>query len=148
MQVFSNCVSIFTIAHEFSRPLSSGFFGKRDVFLEKHLKVFKNTKRGYFLLECFSNVSFLLMQSANVQNLSFFEKQWRFLRIKPWKISGALFGVFHRDCVSDFHIASKFSKQSNIWFVWRNRCFLWKDPFFSLESVNVAFLSQLAFQKK
>ena len=34
------------------------FFGKRDVFLEKHLKVFKNTKHGYFLLECFSKVFF------------------------------------------------------------------------------------------
>ena len=58
LQVFLNCVSIFTIADEFSRRLSSGFFGKRDVFLEKHLKVFKNTKHGYFLLECFSKVFF------------------------------------------------------------------------------------------
>ena len=56
LQVSLNCVSIFTIADEFSRRLSSGFFGKRDVFLEKHLKVFKNTKHGYFLLECFSKV--------------------------------------------------------------------------------------------
>ena len=79
--------------------------------------------------------------------MSFSAKKWRFTRKNPWKTSGALFGIFYRDCVSDFHIASEFSKQSNFWFVWRNRCCLWKGTIFSPKSVNVAFFSQLAFQK-
>ena len=73
MQVFSNCVSISTNAHEFLRRLNSGFFGKRDVFLERHLKVFKNTKHGYFLLECFSKVFFCW---CNLQTF----RTWVFLK--------------------------------------------------------------------
>ena len=65
----------------------------------------------------------------------------------PSKTSGASFSLFYGDCVSDFHNASEFSKQSKFWFVWGKRCCPRKDPCFSLESVNVAFLSRLAFQK-
>ena len=144
---FSNTSRTLLLVMCFEDVRKFCFFGKRDVFFSKNTWKFSKTlNTDIFLQNAFQKL-LLLMQSPNVQNLSFFEKQWRFLRKNPWKTSGALFGVFHRDCVSDFHIASEFSKQSNIWFVWRNRYFLLKDPFFSLESVNVAFLSQLAFQK-
>ena len=124
-----------------------GFFGKRDVLFPNNTWKFSKTlNTDIFLQNAFQKL-LLLMQSPKVQNLSFFEKKWRLLRKYPWKTSGALFGIFYRDVVSDFHIASEFSKQSKFWFVWRNRCCLWKDPNFSLESINVAFLSQLAFQK-
>ena len=113
----------------------------------KLLKAFwKPLETGYFPLECPSEVIIAYAISKR-SKFEFFQKKDVFLRKRLRKTSGALFGVFHRDCVSDFHIASEFSKQSNIWFVWRNRCCLWKDPCFPLESVNVAFFSKLAFQK-
>ena len=122
------------------------FFGKRDVFLEEHLKVFKNTKHGYFPSECFPKVIIAHAISKSLKHEFFWKKMTSFAEISLKDFRSTIWH-FYRDCVSDFHDASEFSKQSKFWFVWRNRCCLWKDPYFSLESINVAFLSQLAFKK-
>ena len=125
-----------------------GFLGKEMFSFRKNTWKFSKTlNTDIFLQNAFQKL-LLLMQSPTVQNLSFFERKWRFMRKNPWKTSGVLFGISYRDCVSDFHSASEFSNQSKFWFAWRNRCCLWKDPCFPLESVNVAFFSKLAFQKK
>ena len=125
-----------------------GFFAKRDVFFSKeHLKVFRKFKHGYFPSECFPKVIIAHAISKSSKLNIFCKKKWSFLQQNPSKTSGASFSLFYGDCVSDFHNASEFSKQSKFWFVWGKRCCPRKDPCFSLESVNVAFLSQLAFQK-
>ena len=107
-----------------------GFFGKRKVlFSNDYLKVFKNTKDGYFPLECLSNFT-MAHAIFKRSKFEFLRKNMTLLWKNPWKTSGALIGIFYRDCVSDFHIASDFSKQSNFWFFWKNRCCFWKDLFF------------------
>ena len=62
-----------------------GLFGKRDVFFSKeHLKVFKNTKQGYFPLECFSKV-FISHAISKSSKLIFFVKKWSFFAKKSLK---------------------------------------------------------------
>ena len=122
------------------------FLGKKDFFFRTNTWEFSKTLNSdTFLQNAFQNL-LLLMQSPIVQKLRF-SKKWRFLRKNLWKISEALFGIFYQECVSDFHIASEFSKQSNFWVFWRNRCCFWEDPFFFPKAVNVAFSSRLRFKK-
>ena len=133
-------VPYVTVAHVFWRRWKLWVFWKKECFFfsKEHLKVFRNTKHWYFPVECLSKV-FVAYAIFKRSKFEFFRKKIRLLRKNPWKISWALFGIFFRDCVSDIHIASEFSKQSNFWFVWRNRCRLWKDTVFSPKSENVAF---------
>ena len=57
------------------------FFGKRDVFLEEHLKVFKNTKHGYFPSECFPKVNIAHAISKSSKLEFFWKKMTSFAKI-------------------------------------------------------------------
>ena len=50
------CVSKFTTAHVFWRRSKLWVFWKKRFFSKKPCNVFKNTKHGYFLLECLSKI--------------------------------------------------------------------------------------------
>ena len=121
-------------------------FLENDMFFfeKKHLKDFKNTKHGYFPLECLSEVitAYAIFKRSKSD---LFRKKNVFLRKNLWKTSGALVVIFNREWLSDIHIASEGSKQSNLWVFRRNKCCFWKDPFFP-KSVNVAFFFYFAFQ--
>ena len=90
------------------------FLEKNDVFLRKNTWKFSKTlNTDTFLQEVFkSNYCLCNLRTFKVWVL---EKNDVFSRKTSSKISGALFGIFYRKCVSQFYIASEFSKQSIFW---------------------------------
>ena len=89
-----------------------GFLEKEMFFCEKTLENFQKHLTRILFLEGLSKVIITYAISKRPKFDFFFEKM-TFFRNNPWKISEALFGIFYRECVWHFHIASEFSKQLN-----------------------------------
>ena len=138
-------VSKFTTAHVFWRRSKLWVFWKKRFFSKKPCNVFKNTKHGYFLLECLSKIIIAYANSKR-SKLEFSSKKLMFFCEQILeRLQEHFLAFFYQECVWDFHIASEILKQSNLRVFCRNRCCIWNDPFFP-KPINVAIFSYLAFQ--
>ena len=124
-------VPYVTVAHVFWRRWKLWVFWKKECFFfsKEHLKVFKNTKHGYFPLECLSNFisAYATFKRSKIE---FFSQKTTILRKILERLQEPYLALFIAIACQTFILLRNFRNNQIFGFFWKNRCCFWKDFFF------------------